>query len=333
MSNAYPNEDWRVYNGEPAEPYAIMFHHFHHSYEKPYGQGSLTADEFECIIRFIESKKKNRVIDAKVFAELYQSKTLEPWHVCLTFDDNLGCQFNVATPVLKKLHLKAFFFIYTCIYDNIYEKLESYKYFQGKCYTSLEAFYDAFFLKAQNMYGDSNVISSHLESEECKSFRSHVQFYTTNDRRFRYLRDVVLESDDFQSIISSMMEEKGFTVSEYSNEIWMTKTMVRKLHDDGHVVGLHSHSHHTGINNISKTEQMDEYKKNKAYIANLFTPPVWAMSHPLGHYNDDSIAVLEELGIHFGFTTKPIHGATRYEIPRIDHSLIFKKMQDIGEKG
>ena len=33
--------DWRAYDGEPNEPYAIMFHHFHQDDEKPYGQGSL----------------------------------------------------------------------------------------------------------------------------------------------------------------------------------------------------------------------------------------------------------------------------------------------------
>ena len=324
--------DWRAYDGEPNEPYAIMFHHFHQDHEKPYGQGSINASELQQMIEYIESKKKNRVLNAKSFAELYMKKELKPWHVCLTFDDNLACQFNVAGPVLERLNLTGFFFVYTCIYDDILEQLESYKYFQGISYENLDVFYETFFSKVQDLFGTAKNINSRIESAECKSFRAHVPFYTVNDRKFRYLRDVVLGKHDFQSVILAMMQEKQFDPKKYSSKIWMTKSMLKNLHENGHIVGLHSYSHHTTINNICKDEQQIEYETNKAGIAELFTPAVWAMSHPLGHYNDDTSTVLEELGIDMGFTTKPSHGTTRYEIPRIDHAFIMKKMQAC-EKG
>ena len=80
-------DDWRVYNGEPKEAYAIMFHHFHHSGTKPYGQGSITAEDFREMLDYINSKKENRILNALEFASLHEKGQLKPWHVCLTFDN------------------------------------------------------------------------------------------------------------------------------------------------------------------------------------------------------------------------------------------------------
>ena len=75
----------------------IMFHHFHGK-THPKAQGSISCEEFEELIIKIGL---DRVVSAKFFTESILNNSLPKNSVCLTFDDNLKCQFDIALPVLK----------------------------------------------------------------------------------------------------------------------------------------------------------------------------------------------------------------------------------------
>jgi hypothetical protein len=53
------------------------------------------------------------------------------------------------------------------------------------------------------------------------------------------------------------------------------------------------------------------------------------MSHPCGNYNDATLDILTELGIRVGFRSNSSIKEIRsnLEIPREDHSNIFKAMR------
>ena len=56
---------------------------------------------------------------------------LEPSDICLSFDDALRCQYDLALPVLKEYKIKAFFFIYSallCGIDNYLEIFRDFKF-------------------------------------------------------------------------------------------------------------------------------------------------------------------------------------------------------------
>ena len=56
---------------------------------------------------------------------------------------------------------------------------------------------------------------------------------------------------------------------------------------------------------------------------------VVCMSHPCGDYNDDTLKILDDMGIRIGFRSSlsetTIKG--KFEIPRDDHANIFRAMQ------
>ena len=89
--------------------HGIMFHHFHDDIRHKKSQGSISAKEFEKIIKFVGLKN---ILEPKIFIDLLREKKIQKNHVCITFDDNLKSQYDIAIPVLKKYNLKAFFFIY-----------------------------------------------------------------------------------------------------------------------------------------------------------------------------------------------------------------------------
>ncbi|MDB9739810.1 polysaccharide deacetylase family protein, partial [Candidatus Pelagibacter sp.] len=90
--------------------HGITFHHFHDDLMHTRGQGSISKDDFYKLINYIG---KNNILDAEIFFEKFKNNTLKEKEVCLTFDDAIKCQIDIALPVLEDLKIKSFFFIYT----------------------------------------------------------------------------------------------------------------------------------------------------------------------------------------------------------------------------
>ena len=121
--------------------FGIMFHHFHDKNHIK-SQGSISSRKFEDIL--INLKKKYNLISANIFFEKLIKNTIKDNDVCLTFDDGLKCQYEIAFPIMKRHNLTAFFFIYSQIFKKI-PKLEIYRDFRFRCYKNLREFYKSFF--------------------------------------------------------------------------------------------------------------------------------------------------------------------------------------------
>ncbi|MBT2282003.1 polysaccharide deacetylase family protein [Paenibacillus polymyxa] len=103
-----------------------------------------------------------------------------------------------------------------------------------------------------------------------------------------------------------------------------------QLHEEGHIVGLHSHSHPTSMNKLSEAQQISEYTQNYNYLKKLLGIPPKSMSHPCNSYNQDTISVLGNLQIDLGFRANMVENHyTKYEFPREDHTNIIKEMYKI----
>jgi peptidoglycan/xylan/chitin deacetylase (PgdA/CDA1 family) len=85
--------------------HGIMFHHFHDSGIHPKGQGSITADMFDRMVRWL--RQHRHLVNAMEWYELALHRKLSDNDVCLTFDDNLLCQPEIALPVLKQHDIQA----------------------------------------------------------------------------------------------------------------------------------------------------------------------------------------------------------------------------------
>ena len=92
-------------------PHGIMFHHFHDETHPPSGQGSISAKEFEEILNFIGIEN---IIEPDEWITKLRKNKLKENDMCITFDDALKSQVDIALPKLRSNGLTGFFFIYAC---------------------------------------------------------------------------------------------------------------------------------------------------------------------------------------------------------------------------
>ena len=85
-----------------------MFHHFHDDFHLP-AQGSLSASDFDLMISWLSDR--HDILDAQEYMSRFLSRTLKNTDICLSFDDALKCQYDIALPVLRKNNISAFFFM------------------------------------------------------------------------------------------------------------------------------------------------------------------------------------------------------------------------------
>ena len=99
--------------------HGIMLHHFHDDVKHIKGQGSISAETFADMLDFYG--KKYHILTAEEYLYKSNHNSLGDRDVCITFDDGLLCQYEVAYPVMKDRGLTSFMFVYTSPLDGVME--------------------------------------------------------------------------------------------------------------------------------------------------------------------------------------------------------------------
>jgi peptidoglycan/xylan/chitin deacetylase (PgdA/CDA1 family) len=302
--------------------HGIMFHHFHNDVV-PASQGSLSAGGFERILDFYGS----RILPAEEFFERVERREIRPTDVCLTFDDGLRSQVDVALPIMQQRNLTAFWFIYSNAFSKPSHDLEMYRAFRHEKFGDMNTFYASFENEVmRSLY--RNVSIEALASDRARNHLSQYTFYTERDRRFRFLRDLVLGPAAYCEIMGRMMTTAKFDPNSVAGRLWCTGPELQRLTDGGHIVGLHSYSHPTRISDLDEREQREEYRRNAADIRAIVGRDPLTMSHPCNSYSDITLAVLADLGVKLGFRadmSKLDGGAL--EVPREDHANLIERLE------
>ena len=304
-----------------------MFHHFHDEKKHIVSQGSINSDEFKQMLCFLQNNYE--IVDANEWCERAINNRLKPNQICLTFDDALACQYDVAYPVLEELNIKAFWLIYTSIYTGALEKLEIYRHFRFNSFDSTEAFYDAFFKTAilkQDSIGIEieNVIKQFDPADYLQQFT----FYSDSDKLFRYLRDCVLKEEKYHFIMDSMITDMGYDIEKSIHLLWITEKQILDLHNNNHIIGLHSHTHPTAMASKTYSEQMHEYKENKRILEKVTQGDIYTISYPCNSYNDDTDEIMKSLKIRLGFDAIMSGKQNNcLHFPRKDHAYVMQEMQ------
>ena len=311
--------------------HGIMFHHFHDDGIHTKGQGSIDKDDFYKMINFIG---RNNILDADIFFEKFKNNKLKENEVCLTFDDAIKCQIDIALPVLEKLKIKSFFFVYTSVFEDKPDNLEVFRYFRMNYFDDVDEFYNNFYKvldkDLKNFFDNNN--------EKIQSKKIKFSHYSIEDVKFRLVRDIYLTKSQYEEIMFLMMKEKQFNFKEFYPKLFIDSNDLKKLDSLGHLVGLHSHNHPTLLEKLNYNEQKNEYEQCLTTISRILDKPkseIKYMSHPCGSYNKNTLEILKELGIELGFkqimTIEPEKGMKKInnsllEIARQDHAEIFKRM-------
>ena len=326
-----PTRKYDVEAAHVGSPYshAVMFHHFHDS-KHPAGQGSLSADQFRLMLDWIS--ERYCILSADEYIYRLYKHSLQQTDICLTFDDGLLCQAEVAAPILRENNIQAFFFIYSAPFvaktPESETLVEIYRYFRTTMFETVDDFYQEFMSLARDCFESLYIVAEKEYSPQ--KFLPEFPFYTENDKWFRYLRDQSLKKERYDLVMSFLMKEKNFNSQLALTKLWMSNSHLVALRDEGHVVGLHSFSHPTMLHEMSAGGQEYEYKSNMAHLREILGDDPISMSHPCGRYNDDTLRILFKLGIKIGFlsNTGVVRVTSNLEVPRRDHSIVWAAMQE-----
>lgn len=308
-------------------PHCIMFHHFHddalHSVQS---QGSISRETLIALLDRLQ--ERHTVLNPEEWESRLFEGTLRANDTCLTFDDSLKCQFDVARPVLESLGLRAYWFVYTSPLEGVLEKLEIYRYFRSSRFNDLDDFYAAFFELCKENEALLGKRFEEVDAEFARSgFLAAFAFYTTGDRRFRYFRDVVLGPDKYTTLMDSMLARYEFDARIWRDRLWMSGDDIRRLADSGHVIGLHSHTHPTAMKNLPRERQLDEYARNQDILRGLTGRSPSCVSYPCGSYNDETSEIMAELGVTTGFDSFMHEPSVALHVPRQDHANLLAAMR------
>lgn len=94
-------------------------------------------------------------------------------------------------------------------------------------------------------------------------------------------------------IVTSKIDKDGF----------LKREDIIKLLNDGHKIGLHSHTHPRNMNQLSYDEVYKEWKKSRDILSNIVNSNVIYASAPNGYFSNIDIEILEKLGINYFYTS------------------------------
>ena len=304
--------------------HSIMFHHFHDEQHLP-SQGSISSSEFIQMIDWLNDRYT--ILNASDYTKKFKNSTLKDTDICLSFDDALKCQFDIAFPILERLGIESYFFVYSSVFSNKPDFLEIYREFRTVCYENIDEFYLDFFGVVKSM--DKDMYIAQNANYSSLNYLSAFPFYSENDKWFRYIRDNYLIKNQYEDIMSALMLKKDFDVNLAKQRLWMSENDLITLDSSGHIIGLHSYSHPTKMSKLNKSEQKLQYQKNYKHLSELLGKSINSMSHPCGDYNQDTLNILKEIPIEIGFRSNMSIKEVRssLEIPRDDHANVFKLMQ------
>ena len=99
--------------------------------------------------------------------------------------------------------------------------------------------------------------------------------------------------------------------------------------DKNQIIGIHSHTHPTAMEDLSYNQQFEEYKKCKDILEKILNKDVNILSYPCGKYNSDTFEILNKLDIKYAFISylSIADNNKNYLIQREDHMNIINNLK------
>ena len=303
--------------------HGIMFHYFYGD-GVGYTQGSLNENDIIEVIDKYICRNKYNLLSAEEYIKKVENSALNDGDVCFTIDDGLKCAYQVAYPVMRRLGITGFWFVYTSPYTNEADDLEKYRLFRNTCYENIAEFYEDF---SGYIIKIDRALNRVWNSDEAVNYKRHIKYYDDDDRRFRYMRDKILNKPMFELLMGEMMNEKGFDFEKEIKDSHISEEELKRICDSGNIVGLHSHTHPTLITELSATQKEFEYSRNKEILCKIIGKNIKCVAYPDGAVDDESIEILKRMSICMGFIEHMEDSESRYKIPRIDSADIMRMIR------
>ena len=304
--------------------FGLMFHHFHDGINHKRSEGSISKSQFKKILL---NFKRSIVTPEEFINKISNNKKKEKKTICLTFDDGIKSQVDIALEVLDDLNLKGFFFTNSFQYENKISLLECCRYFRNNYFSNIEEFYELFLTNLKNNFSEKKIKLFLKSNKEYFVNRKKIApFYSYKDLEFRLLRDYFLNKQEYNKQLIELFNLKGFKYKKKSNKLHFSKEDLRLLSYNKHEIGLHSHSHPIPITDLPLRDLKNEYNKNYLILKKIIKRDILSMSHPNGYFSNNCKKVLKNLGIKLGFGNAKVNPKKKFNlfnIPRIDHTYLI----------
>ena len=306
-------------------PHGIMFHRFHKKGKKSAGIGSISQDDLEKILKFIGIKN---IVTPNQWIEKIKNKTLKKKDICLTFDDGLKSQYNCALPILNKYNLKAFFFVYSSVFDNQIDNNEFYNKLIFENFKDGKEFSKKFF---ETLDLDLNIFKNKKYLKYYLNMKKYSPFYDKEEIKYRYIRNYYLSPQKLKNIMTKIFKLKKVDFIK-ARSLWLNLDELKKLNNLGHTIGLHSDTHNSNFKGLSFNKQKQEYERNCNFIYKTTKYRPLSMSHPLGSYNKNTLKILKQMKIVCGFRSTLLSDSkinnSNLEFAREDPFNILKMLKN-----
>ena len=150
----------------------------------------------------------------------------------ILFDDCLFSQYKIPLDILKKYKLKAFWFIYSSVFNGELDSFEIYRKFRVQYYKNFNFFFKDFIKTYKNLHLKNIIQSKNNISKYNKKIiqiKKSYPMYSHNDIVYRIIRDEVLEKEEFEIIMNQMIAKKNTTFKKISTNLWMKNKHLKVL--------------------------------------------------------------------------------------------------------
>jgi peptidoglycan/xylan/chitin deacetylase (PgdA/CDA1 family) len=303
-----------------------MFHRFCPAARTLRPQGALTPDEFDAVLRQVGLQ---HILPASEWLARVDAGTLRDRDRCVTFDDGLRSQVEHALPVLRRHGLEAFWFVHSCAAEGRPPKAEVYSHLGG-----IVGMEKVIGLLLSRCPPDMlQALGTVPFADYSTKMRAAAPFYTEGDLQYRFLRNCPEYRERFETIMDGVAGELGYDLNSLASELWLGDADLRALAESGQVVGLHSYSHPYELAALPPDAQREEYRRNYDHLQRATGRRPVSMSHPLNSYGEETLRVLEQLGIRCGFRANMAPSAsgrvnpTRLELAREDSANLLRQVR------
>ena len=184
----------------------IMFHHLHDNKKFQKSDGSITGKSLEKLINKIGKDNILNPNNLKNSDFLNDKKNNNKFF--LTFDDGLKCQITIASKILKKHNIKAFFFIFSSILTKDVDLLEVYRDFRYTKYNNIDLFYEDFFNEIYNKFKIRTKFFFKENKLEIIRFKKVSPYYSLNDIKFRLVRNTLINEKKYKELMFYLLKKK-----------------------------------------------------------------------------------------------------------------------------
>ena len=205
----------------------------------------------------------------------YRGKSLPGPSILLTFDDGLAEHGTLVEEVLRPLQIKAVFFISS---RPLLEHRASmvHKIHWLRASSKPEKFREDFF----SLLPDKMQPAEIGDEIKKKALRTY-PYDTPENAQLKYLINFQLPHDTVDSVTSVMLKNRGILEPEFCERFYMRPSQVSILHEIGHMIGCHGHSH-APFAVLKKNALEAELKTSTTYFEGLLGRKLSWISFPYG---------------------------------------------------